>query len=110
MVFDFNKLESRKYENFKGGEKYVDAVMYADDNNRIMQGVLPKGGSIGLHTHQGTSEVIYVLKGELKAYYDGKEELLTEGMCHYCEEGHQHTLINESDEEAQYFAVIPNHK
>lgn len=110
MIIDFNNLESKHYDNFKGGEKYVDAVMFVDDNNRMMHGVLIPGASIGLHTHQGTSEVIYILKGEAKAIYDGKEEHLKAGMCHYCEEGHEHTMINESNENMEYFAVIPNHK
>ncbi|MCQ2551639.1 MAG: cupin domain-containing protein [Clostridia bacterium] len=110
MLLDFKNLKSERLNNFKGGEKYVDAVMHVDEDNRIMYGALPPGGSIGLHTHEGTSEAIYVIKGNLKALYDGKEEYLSEGMCHYCEKGHTHTILNESAEDAQYFAVIPNHK
>lgn len=110
MIIDFNNLESKRYDNFKGGEKYVEAVMFVDDNNRMMRGVLIPGASIGLHAHQGTSEAVYILRGEVKAICDGKEEVLRDGMCHYCEEGHEHTIINESDENVEYFAVIPNHK
>ena len=110
MLIDFNNLERKHYDNFKGGEKYVDAIMFADDNNRLMHGILEPGASIGLHRHEGTSEAIYILKGKAKALYDGREEILGPGMCHYCEEGHEHTLINEGVENVEYFAMIPCHK
>lgn len=110
MVIDFNGMTKEKLDHFKGGEKHVSAAMYADDNNRIMVGTLIPGASIGIHTHQGSSEAIYILKGTAKSIYDGKEEYISEGMCHYCQEGHEHCLINESNENVEYFAVVPNHK
>lgn len=35
MIFNFEKMKEEKLENFKGGEKYIMAKMYVDDNNRL---------------------------------------------------------------------------
>ena len=41
--------------------------------------------------------------------YDGKEERVEAGLCHYCPQGHTHTLINDSDADLTFHAVIPEH-
>ena len=38
---------------------------------------------------------------------DGKEEILTEGDCHYCKKGQTHTLINIGEEDLIFYAVVP---
>ena len=63
--------------------------------------------SIGLHTHDTSSEIIYILKGRGKVLYDGGYEEVEEGLCHYCPKGHEHSLINDSDEDLIFFAVVP---
>lgn len=73
-----------------------------------MHGVLEPGASIGLHTHENSSEVIYILSGSGKVQYDGAYECVSTGDCHYCPKGHAHSLINDSDAELIYFAVVPN--
>ena len=35
-------------------------------------------------------------------------EILTEGDCHICKNGHSHTLINETDEDIEFYAVVTN--
>ena len=39
--------------------------------------------------------------------YDGTEEKLEAGDCHYCENGHSHSLVNDTTEDLVFFAVIP---
>ena len=73
-------------------------------------GRLEKNNSIGLHRHDGTSEIIYVISGRGIMETDGKEEVLTKGMVTYCEMGHFHTFKNVDDEDLCFFVVIPNHK
>ena len=107
MIFNFEKMKEEKLENFKGGEKYIMAKMYVDDNNRILKATLPPMASIGEHTHDTSSEIIYILKGEAKIIYDGKEESAKAGDSHYCPKGHSHTIINNSNEDIIIFAVIP---
>lgn len=110
MIIDFSKIETTVFKNFRGGEKNTAANMFVDENNKIMHGVLEAGASIGLHTHEDNSEVIYILEGNGKILYDGEYELLEKGSCHYCPMGHSHSLINDSEKDLVFFAVVPNHK
>ena len=109
MIIDFSKIETNIIEKFRDGEKNTALKMFTDDNNKIMQGVLEPGASIGLHTHEGNSEVIFILEGNGKVLYDGEYETLEKGSCHYCPMGHSHSLINDSNKDLVFFAVVPNH-
>ena len=108
MILKFEEMETACMEHFKGGEKAVRAEMYADDRNRIMRGRLEPGASIGLHTHETNSEIIYLLEGEGTVLYDGAYETLRAGQCHYCPKGHTHSLMNRSRSDVVCFAVVPN--
>lgn len=107
MIIDLKNEQATVIPNFKGGEKSISAKMFFDGNNRILHGVLESGATIGLHTHETNSEVIYFLKGTGKVLYDGEYERVEEGMCHYCPKGHTHSLINDSDADLVFFAVVP---
>lgn len=107
MVIDFKNEKATVIPNFKGGEKSISAKMFFDGNNRILHGVLESGATIGVHTHETNSEIIYFLKGRGKVLYDGEYEKVEEGMCHYCPKGHTHSLINDSDSDLEFFAVVP---
>ena len=109
MIIDFDKIEVSVMPAFKGGEKETRAAMFTDENNRIMMGMLIPGATIGLHRHEGSSEVIFIQSGSGKVLYDGKYEEVKVGDVHYCPEGHEHSLINDSEENLTYFAVVPNH-
>ncbi len=107
MLFELNKEEAKEFPNFKGGEKSLFAKMHSDEKNRILHGRLVPGGTIGLHTHDTSSEIIYILEGNGKVIFDDTEEKLTAGDCHYCPKGHTHSLINNSDKDLIFFAVVP---
>ena len=107
MVITFKNEKATVIPNFKGGEKSISAKMFFDGNNRILHGVLESGATIGVHTHETNSEIIYFLKGRGKVLYDGEYEKVEEGMCHYCPKGHTHSLINDSDSDLEFFAVVP---
>lgn len=106
-MIDFTKIDETVIHNFYGGEGDTVARMYVDENNKIMKGRLAKGSSIGLHCHETSSEVIFILSGVGKAILEGNEEILTEGSCHYCKKGQTHTLINIGDEDLVFYAVVP---
>lgn len=110
MIIDFKNIEETIMKNFKGGQKDTIARMFTDENNRIMLGKLVPGASIGLHKHEGSSEVIFIQEGEGKVLYDGEYETVKAGDVHYCPEGHEHSLINDSNDDLAYFAVVPQHK
>lgn len=109
MKLCFSQMEETPMPRFKGGERTTYSRFLADDHNRIMVNRLEPGASIGLHTHTGSSEVMYILSGTGKAICDGVEERLGPGDCHYCPEGHAHTLINDGGEDLVFFAVVPRH-
>ena len=109
MIIDFTKIEETANPNFKGGEKEYNVRTHLDGNNRIMKGRLVPGASIGYHKHEGSSEIIFILSGQGKVLYDGGEERVQAGDCHYCPEGHSHSLINDSENELVFYAVVPQH-
>lgn len=110
MKLEFNKLELKVMKNFNGGEKELSANMYIDENIKIFKGKLIPGASIGLHTHTDSSEIIYILSGIGTILCNGKEETLKPGDAHYCPMNSSHTFINKTDEDIEFFAVVPKLK
>ena len=108
MILDYSAMEITHIPNFLGGEGTIHAQMRVDELGKILKGVLDPGSSIGYHTHETSSEIIYSLSGTGKVKYDDDEEPLKAGDCHYCPKGHSHSLINNSDGPLEFFAVVPN--
>ena len=107
MLIDFSQMEETVIPNFLGGEGALRAKMRVDELGKIMRAALEPGASIGLHTHETSSEMIYILEGKGKVLYDGEYIPLAAGSCHYCPKGHSHSLINDSDALLTFFAVVP---
>ncbi|MDD3338510.1 MAG: cupin domain-containing protein [Lachnospiraceae bacterium] len=107
MILNYNEMQEEKFPNFKGGEKEYASKMFFDGTNRIMLGRLIPGASIGVHTHETNSEVMYFLEGTGKVLMDGEYEKVEAGVAHYCPKGHTHSLINDSDADLVFFAVVP---
>lgn len=118
MKIEFDKVPLKHLPNFNGGEKEFAAHMLIDENNKILLGRLIPGASIGYHRHENSCEVIYILSGCGKALCNdaetgienAAEERLAAGDCHYCPEGHFHSLINDRDEDLVFFAIVPMKK
>ena len=108
MLIDFFFFVETVIPNFLGGEGAVRAKMRVDELGKILHGVLEPGSTIGLHTHETSSEIIYILAGTGRVLYDGGDEPLSAGSCHYCPKGHAHSLINDSGGLLEVFAVVPN--
>jgi mannose-6-phosphate isomerase-like protein (cupin superfamily) len=108
MIFDLKNEKPEILPNFKGGEKYLIAKMHFDGVNRILHGTLVPGATIGEHTHDVNSEIIYFLSGRGYMLYDGEKQPVEAGMCHYCPKGHTHSMINDSDGDLVFFAVVAN--
>lgn len=109
MLINFNEIETKDIPNFKGGEGHILMTGYDDGCCKIMKLVLEPGSTVGLHTHEGNSEVVFALSATATCIGDGIEEKLTPGMASYCQEGHNHTLINDGTEDFVFFAVVPQH-
>lgn len=107
MIIDFMSMEETVISAFKGGEKEMRAKMYVDEYNRIMHCRLIPGATVGLHTQEDSSEIVFIVEGSGKAVYDGAEERLSAGTCHYCPKGHRHMLVNDTDGDLIFYAVVP---
>lgn len=100
--------------NFKGGEKEFAANMFFDGTNRIFKGRLIPGATIGMHTHDDSCEVIFILEGSgtIVEREPGAEtetvSPVSAGDCLYCPKGYSHSLQNTTDEgDLVFYAVVP---
>ena len=107
MILDFNTMPFQELPNFKGGEGALRAQMYFDGTTRIFRGILAPGSSIGLHRHEDNCEFLFLLRGTGTLIEDGERHTLMAGQCTYCPNGHEHSLLNESDAELEFYAAIP---
>ena len=105
-MIKFDLVEKTVMPNFRGGEGNFCVAMVKDDLNKIMKGRLEPGCSIGMHCHDTSSEVIFILSGHGKTVCDGVEEAVTVGDCLYCKKGSSHTLINNGTEPLTFYAVV----
>ena len=58
-------------------------------------------------------QVITELRNKIgtgKVLCDGVYEPLSAGSCHYCPKGHNHSLMNDSEEDLTFFAIVPVHE
>ncbi len=106
-MIDFDRVEETVTEKFRGGEGVFKARMVVDERNRIMKAVLPPHSSIGMHCHETSSEIIYILSGVGTVVHEDVTEQLPAGSCHYCRKGESHSLSNRHEEDLVFFAVIP---
>ena len=109
MLINFDAMEETVTPGFLGGEGTLRARRWTDELGKIMRGTLDPGSSIGLHTHETSSEIIFILSGTGKVLYQGEYEPLSAGSVHYCPKGCEHSLINDSDGGLTFFAVVPEH-
>ena len=107
MDIDFNSNDFSVFPAFKGGEKELQAKMFFDGSNRIMRARLVPGASIGMHTHEDSSEIIFITSGRGSVILDGAASPVYAGLCHYCPKGHTHSLVNDSDADLEFLAVVP---
>lgn len=109
MLLNFDQIEEKIIPKMRGGEGEMITRMFVNEDTKIMRGRLTPGSTIGLHTHEGDSEMIFILSGAGKVLCDGEYESLSAGSCHYCPKGHEHSLINDGTEDLEILAMIPTH-
>lgn len=107
MILDFSKIEETAAEGFKGGTGVTHLKKFENRLGKIIMGRLEPGASIGLHTHEEDSEIIYIISGKADFIYEGGTESADPGMCHYCPKGSTHQMINNGSEDIVFFAAIP---
>ncbi len=78
-MIDFNKVEEQVVPHFRDGEGEFVMRAVADDRVRIMKGKLAPGCTIGMHCHDTSAEVIYILSGVGTVLLENGEEILQVG-------------------------------
>lgn len=106
MVINFNEMEEIVVPGMNQGTGTVTAKMYVGEHGKIIPCSLQAGGSIGLHRHESSDDINYVLSGNGKAICDGVEEKLSAGVCHICKKGSQHSITNTGKEDLVMLTVV----
>ncbi len=109
MNIDFKNIEENLIEKFKGGEGTMTSRSMTDKHNKIMMNKLKPGASIGYHSHDTNSEVMYFFSGKGHVDYDGTREEILPGIVHYCPKGHSHALYNDGNEDLVFLATVGEH-
>lgn len=94
MIIDFNAIPENTAPCPHGGEGECTAKTYSDPQRKIIPCRIHAGGSIGLHSHDSSEEICYVLYGNGIAVCDGIEEPLYTDTCHICPKGASHAIKN----------------
>lgn len=105
-TFDFNTMVPDTLSQFKGGEGTIFMKIAKAGANKIMLATLPKGTSVGYHSHDNDMEAIYVLQGSATILLDSTELVYTAGMVHYCAKGHSHSISNRADEDLITYNIV----
>lgn len=106
MLIDFNSIKEITIPGMNNGTGEMTAKMYMDENGKIIPCTIHKGGSIGIHKHETSDDINYVLSGSGNAICDGKEEVLNAGCCHICKKGSEHSIINTGDDDLVLLTVV----
>ena len=107
MLLDFNSMQEITCPGMNDGTGTMSSRMYVDAENRMVYCRIHPGSSIGVHTHNGSADINYVISGHGRAICGGEEEMLIPGRCHYCRNGQAHSIINDGDEDLIIFTVVP---
>lgn len=84
----------------------MSAKMFMDEGLKVILCKIHAGGSIGIHKHDTSDDINYVLSGTGKAICDGVEEELTAGCCHICKNGSEHSITNTGDDDLVLLTVV----
>lgn len=109
MLLNFDRMEEQLVPNPRGGEGQMRKRAFQNEDIQIMDLHLAPHSVIGLHPHTADSEMYYIVSGTGKVLCDGAYEPLSAGSVHYCPKGHEHSLINDSEDDLTFFAVVPEH-
>lgn len=106
MLIDFNAKEEITLPGMNNGTGTMTAKMYMDEQGKVIYTAIHSGGSIGLHRHETSDDINYVLSGHGKAVCDGQEEMLSAGTCHICKKGSEHSIINTGEDDLVLLTVV----
>lgn len=106
MLIDFNEIKEMTIPGMNGGTGTMSAKLFVDEQGKIIRTEIHPGGSIGLHRHETSDDINYVLSGTGKAVCDGQEEFLKSGTCHICPKSSEHSISNTGEEDLVMLTVV----
>ena len=106
MLINFNEIKEITVPGMNNGTGTIRAKMFMGEQGKIISAKIHPGSSIGLHKHETSDDINYVLSGTGKAVCDGKEEILKAGTCHICKKGSQHSIENIGDDDLVLLTVV----
>ena len=106
MLIDFDNIKEIAIPGMNNGTGTMTAKMYMDKQGKIIPCSIHPGSSIGLHRHETSDDINYVLSCTGKAICDGQEELLRAGTCHVCKKGSEHSIINTGKDDLVLLTIV----
>lgn len=106
MIINFNEMPERRFPGMNNGTGEMSAKMFMEEQGKIIPCRIHEGGSIGLHKHETSDDINYVLSGVGKAICNGEEEVLSAGVCHICKKGQEHRIVNTGDDDLVLLTVV----
>lgn len=112
MIKRADELRVEYSPNLKGGKETVKIINILENEDNYGTGrlfgvsIIPVGGSIGKHRHDGDFETYYILKGKARVNDNGNEQILGPGDMTGCKDGDYHAIENIGDCDLEYLAVI----
>ena len=106
MKIDFNTIPERTVPCMHGDAGEMTAKMYMDPQRKIIPCRIHAGGCIGLHAHDTSDDINYVLYGTGVAVCDGVEEMLSTDVCHICPKGSSHMIKNTGETDLVLLTVV----
>ena len=106
MLIDFNAIKEVQIPEMNHGTGLMTAKMYMGEHGKIILASIGVGGSIGLHRHETSDDINYVLSGTGKAICDGQEKALCPGTCHICKKESEHSIVNTGDEDLVLLTIV----
>lgn len=106
MLINFNEIQEITIPGMNGGTGKMTAKMFMDGHGKIIPSCIHAGGSIGLHRHETSDDINYIISGTGRAVCDGAEEILMAGTCHICKKGSEHSIINTGSEDLVMLTVV----
>lgn len=110
MFYPNNSLPMDTRENMRGGNGTVCLQPLAAEKPakcRLFSRItIPVGGSIGLHRHDGETEMFYFVSGTARCMDDETEIIANPGDTLVTSSGHSHSVENIGSDELNMVAVI----
>ena len=116
MFFTAKEKNFELRQNLKGGEGntvlegFKPAQGLPTHYRMYAEMVLNPGCSVGEHTHNGESEIYYVLEGSGELNDNGVIRTINKGDCAMCYDGEFHAIKNNTGQVLRILATIVTNK